>query len=151
MIAMLSLQLCGCESDIKPDKAEDGKYATQEPLTALEYSLYLNKQITVFTNQLTTRMTMIQNRTDSNIDNELHLAEQSLNTCRDVLDEVKVTNPSKTSEDDREAVILAMTATVDHMEQYTEDLKTGKDVSGFADDFQNDFNELTGLANLYYQ
>ena len=34
----------GCSTEIKPDSKEEGVYATQNPLSAVEYSIYMNKQ-----------------------------------------------------------------------------------------------------------
>lgn len=50
-----------------------------------------------------------------------------------------------------EAVMTAMETAIEHLKSYKSDLDEGKDISGYADEFQNDFNELTGLANLYNQ
>ena len=141
----------GCSTEIKPDTAEQGTYGTQNKNTALEYSIYMNKQITNFANQLTTRLTMINNHEDSQYENEIELTEQSIEIMEDILEQVTVTNPSVNGEDDRESVILAMETSVEHMKDYRTALENQTSVKGFADEFQNDFNALTGLANLYYQ
>ena len=57
---------------------------------------------------------------------------------QDTLDEVTVTKPAKTAEDDRETAIEAMQTAVDHMKQYVDALDDEKDVKAFADTFQND-------------
>lgn len=94
---------------------------------------------------------MAKNAENSSYENEKDLAEESLKVLQDTLDEVTVTKPAKTSEDDRETAIEAMQTAVDHMKQYVDALDDEKDVKAFADTFQNDFNALSGLANLYYQ
>lgn len=141
----------GCSTEIKPDSKEEGVYATQNPLSAVEYSIYMNKQITVFTNQLTTRMIMANNAQESTYENEADMADESVIIMEDALEEVVVTYPSDTSEDDREAAIMAMQTAVDHMVSYAEDVRNGEDTTKYINVFQNDFNALTGLANLYYQ
>lgn len=141
----------GCDTIIKPDSADQGTYATQTKTTALEYSIYMNKQITSFVNQLTTRMTMINNHQDSQYENEVELTEESIQIMEDILEQVTVTYPSETGEDDRESVILAMETAIEHMNNYKEALEKGESIKGYAEEFQNDFNALTGLANLYYQ
>ena len=55
---ILALTLCACMtgcSSIEPPDPSTGKYSTQYPQSVLEYSIYMNKQITVFTNQISTR------------------------------------------------------------------------------------------------
>ena len=46
---------------------------------------------------------------------------------------------------------MAMQTAVDHMVSYAEDVRNGEDTTKYINVFQNDFNALTGLANLYYQ
>ena len=149
MIAIIGIT--GCSTQIQPDSKSAGTYSTQTPMSSLEYSIYMNKQITVFTNQLSSRMIMAKNAENSSYENEKDLAEESLKVLQDTLDEVTVTKPAKTAEDDRETAIEAMQTAVDHMKQYVDALDDEKDVKAFADTFQNDFNALSGLANLYYQ
>lgn len=148
---LCSTLFIGCSTEIKPDSKDEGVYATQNPLSAVEYSIYMNKQITVFTNQLTTRMIMANNARESTYENEAVMADESVKIMEDTLEEVIVTYPSDTSEDDRETTITAMQTAVDHMTAYAEDVRSGKDTTKYIDAFQNDFNALTGLANLYYQ
>lgn len=151
MLTLTIISSSGCQTEIKPADPKDGKYATQTSMTSLEYALYMNKQITVFTNQLSTRMAVAANHKDVQSSNESYMTQQSIETLQDTLDEVTVTKPSKEKDDSREAVMIAMETAIEHLKSYKSDLDEGKDISGYADEFQNDFNELTGLANLYNQ
>lgn len=151
MLTLTIISSSGCQTEIKPADPKDGKYATQTSMTSLEYALYMNKQITVFTNQLSTRMAVAANHKDVQSSNESYMTQQSIETLQDTLDEVTVTKPSKGKDDSREAVMTAMETAIEHLKSYKSDLDEGKDISGYADEFQNDFNELTGLANLYNQ
>lgn len=151
MLTLTIISSSGCQTEIKPADPKDGKYATQTSMTSLEYALYMNKQITVFTNQLSTRMAVVANHKDVQSSNESYMTQQSIETLQDTLDEVTVTKPSKEKDDSREAVMTAMETAIEHLKSYKSDLDEGKDISGYADEFQNDFNELTGLANLYNQ
>lgn len=151
MLTLTIISSSGCQTEIKPADPKDGKYATQTSMTSLEYALYMNKQITVFTNQLSTRMTVAANHKDVQSSNESYMTQQSIETLQDTLDEVTVTKPSKEKDDSREAVMTAMETAIEHLKSYKSYLDEGKDISGYADEFQNDFNELTGLANLYNQ
>ena len=64
MLTLTIISSSGCQTEIKPADPKDGKYATQTSMTSLEYALYMNKQITVFTNQLSTRMAVAANHKD---------------------------------------------------------------------------------------
>ncbi len=145
------LGITGCSTEIKPDSKDAGTYSTQTPMSSLEYSLYMSKQITVFTNQLSSRMVIAKNWSTSTYENERDMAQESLEVMQDSLDEVIVTMPSTNAEDDRETTIEAMQTAVDHVQQYIDAIDSSKDVTAFADIFSNDFNALTGLANLYYE
>lgn len=144
------LLLCGCSID--PPDPDNGTYATQYPQSALEYSIYLNKQITVFTNQISTRLNQAVHSKDGNYENEADLAQQSVDIMQDTLDEVTATESSDYSEENRLSVIEAMQTAIDHMKDYTAAVKNGEsDLTDYTHSFENDFNALTGLASLYNQ
>ena len=89
------------------------------------------------------------NSTEAAYENDVALAEESRDIMQETLDEVIVTMPSNGKESDRETAITAMQTAIDHMEDYITKLRNGENVSDYADIFQNDFNSVTGLANLY--
>ena len=149
LACICAFSLCAC-SVVSPEKKETKTYKTQNANSALEYGIYMNKQITVFTNQLSTHMMLLQN-SDNTYENILPLAEESLNILQTTLDDVIVTFPSFDAEDDRETTIILMKTTVKNMEEYIATLKEGKSAKDFADKFQNDYFALTGMANLYYK
>lgn len=145
--AVLLTGCSGITGQITLDSPSDGKYATQYANSATEYYIYLSKQASVYTNQLTTYMIQIADgSTYELLDDAL---QQSIDTMQDVLDEVTVTVPSVNAEDDRDSMILAMQLAIEHMTGYRDTLERGGDVSGFKDDFQNDFNAITALAGAY--
>ena len=148
IILCLSVQAC---VNIQPDPPGKEGYSTENPTSYLDYSIYMGKQISAYANQLTTRMGAVKNSGTADRDQEISMAKESLLIMEDVLEEVEATMPAKTALDDREKTIEAMEAAVSHMSSYGECLEDGEDVSQYADDFQNDFNNLTGMANLYYQ
>ena len=151
LLCLIMIGTCGC-SEIKTDSPSAGEYATQNKISALEYGIYMNKQITVYINQISTRMGVCRNISKGyKTDNETALAEESVNIMQDILDEVTVTNPSVSSDDDRKMTITAMETALEHMKGYAKAVEDGKEVDGYIKDFENDFNQLTGLANLYYQ
>lgn len=154
LIVLTSLMLMAATacSDIKADSPADGKYATQNRESSLEYSLYMSKQIQVFINQITSRMGIAKSLSEGNtVDNEYTLANQSLTAMKEAYDELVTVYPSTGSDDERESVILAMGTAIEHMEGYVEAVKNNEDVSGYAEDFKNDFDQLTALSNFYNQ
>lgn len=147
-----SIFMTACSPErVTVDSPASGHYSAQAPATALEYSIYINKQVNVFLSHIMTRMQVSQNLASDGYELEIQSTESSLSTLQDVLDEVIVTMPSFDSEDQRDAVITAMQTTITHMEEYLELLKTGQDVSVCTDTFSNDFSTLSGYATLYTQ
>lgn len=90
MLTLTIISSSGCQTEIKPADPKDGKYATQTSMTSLEYALYMNKQITVFTNQLSTRMAVAANHKDVQSSNESYMTQQSIETLQDAYKPTKI-------------------------------------------------------------
>lgn len=152
---ILALTLCACMtgcSSIEPPDPSTGKYSTQYPQSVLEYSIYMNKQITVFTNQISTRLNQAAHSKDGIYENEADLATESVEIMQDAYDEVIATQPPKNYEDDRLATLEAMQTAIDHMQEYADAAANGEtDFSDYTHSFESDFNALTGMASLYYE
>ena len=107
---VICFSLCGC-AEVRPDSAESGKYATSNSESSLEYSIYMNKQIQVFINQITTRMGVAKNLSEGyDADNEYKLATESVKTMKETLDETTTVNPSTGADNNRESALTAMQA-----------------------------------------
>ena len=144
--------ITGCSSGykIKPASVNQTGYVTQNPMSSAEYSLFLNKETTVFTNALVTRMNSIKNITKENKKEELAMIKTNLSDMEAAANEVRVTMPSVGRDEDKEAMDTAMEAAIEHMKSYKNALKKNKNTSEYVQVFENDFNEITGLAQMYY-
>lgn len=143
--------MTGCD-EIKADSPAGETYATQNKVSALEYNIYMNKQIQIFINQISSRMGIARNISEgSQVDNEYSLALESAKVMQETYDETATVYPSNGSDDERESTLLAMSTAIAHMEAYAEDVNKGNSVDGYVKDFENDFNQLTSLANFYNQ
>lgn len=140
--------LCGCGS-VEPADAENGYYYAGEPSSALEYNLFLSKHLSIVSGQLTTRMVAIQNSSHSVSSTELSVAEENYQTLLEEINIIKATQPAKTYDSSRSSVLTTLDVVRQHYEDYINDLKAGKDIAKYAGIFQNDFNSVTGLYNLY--
>ena len=144
--------ITGCSSGykIKPASVNQTGYVTQNPMSSAEYSLFLNKETTVFTNALVTRMNSIKNITKENKKEELAMIKTNLSDMEAAANEVRVTMSSVGRDEDKEAMDTAMEAAIEHMKSYKNALKKNKNTSEYVQVFENDFNEITGLAQMYY-
>ena len=152
LIAVLSAcqDTTGKNFSVKPDSTKDGKYSTMMPMSSLEYSIYMQKQSTIFTNELMSRMNAAQLSTALN-DNktELKLVETGIQSMEAAKEEFTLAMPPEGRDDDRQTMMLAMDAAIKHMEEYEEKLKKGSDVTGYVKIFESDFNEISNLAIVY--
>lgn len=149
---MVVAMLPGCEAIGPNDPALMIGDNTQTSPSSIEYGIYVNKQITVYINQLVTHMNVMANVEDGLIyENEQIVAEESLKILQDIYDEVSLTKPPVDGEDDKDTLLVCMSTAIGHMEDYINALKSGGDISGYANDFQNDIYGLTNMANLYYE
>ena len=152
--AFLCLSLNACSGSwIDGPAALDtnGTYTTQTRLSAVEYALFMNRQINVYTNQLSTHMGLAYNSSNYTYDALLKTAEQSLQTMQETYDEVVVTFPAQGNDDERETVITQMATAMSHMEEYIRMIEDGEDISEFSTYFENDFLALTSTATMYNQ
>lgn len=152
IIACLVMAVGLTSCTVTPADPSTGKYATQYPQTTLEYSIYINKQITVFVNELSTRLNQAVHSTDGVYENETEATEQSIQLLQETLDNVTAMQPSVGKEDDRLSLITAMQTALDHMKEYKESVESGEtDLTNYSHIFETDINVLTGMASLYNQ
>lgn len=149
LLLLICCMFCMGGCTIQPDSPDDGQYSTQNRLSAIEYSIYMNKQVTVFINQLTTRIQSAHDSESFTYELEEEMTAESIEVLQDTLDEVIVTMPSTGKEDIRLSTISAMELSIDHLKDYKEKLSCGEDVSDYASILKSDVNSLTGLATLY--
>lgn len=88
---------------------------------------------------------------DFNVDNEITLAQNSLDILQETYDETATVYPSEGDDANRDATLVVMMTAISHLQSYINDLDKKSDVSGYFKDFENDFNSLTGQAGLYNQ
>jgi len=150
LFVVLLIVCSGCR-EIGPASYSDG-YATQNKTTSIEYRIYINKQITVFINQISTRMGICKNANEGYVDeNEKILAINSLRILNDTYNETCTVYPSNGADEDREMILNVMKTTITHMENYIECLENETTIEGYFKIFENDFIQLTGAASLYYE
>lgn len=150
LLVVLLIACTGCK-EIGPASPSDG-YATQNKTTSIEYRIYINKQITVFVNQISTRMGICKNANEGYFDeNEKILANDSLRILNDTYSETCTVYPPNGADEDREMVLNVMKTAITHMEDYIECLENGTSIEEYFKIFENDFIQLTGAASLYYE
>ena len=143
------LMSTGCGNEISP-VTDNGTYATQQRMTSMEYSIYMNKQMTVVAGHLLSRMTAIENaRSVTGGTDEVALAKESLKQVQSVLESIRTAYPSVGGENKRQAAIVAVSSAEHNISDYISDLEQGKDVSDYKKIFQTCYNEVTQCGDAY--
>lgn len=149
------LSSCSRTLDIKPDDKDDVEFATQTKDTVLEYNLLVNREITVFTNQLNTRMsilrTMKKDTSNTVLENERKNAAHAKELLEESLNSFSTARPPVEYEDERENTVRIMGEVIKHFDDYIKTLKDGGDYNKYNEIFEADFISITGEASLYNQ
>lgn len=95
-------------------------------------------------------MNAVRTITKENKKEELTMIKANLSDMQAAADEVRVTMPSTGRDKDKEAMDAAMKAAIKHMKNYQDALKKDRNTSNYVQVFESDFNEITGLAQMYY-
>jgi hypothetical protein len=131
------------------------KYQTEFPLTALEYTLSVNKEITLVLNLLETHMSNGRNVINGEypVTDERDNVRHDIVMVKDAVNSVNVTYPAKQYADDREDILRRMVNAQSSLEAYEKCLTEG-DMDGLGriiDVMKSDFTALKGLFNNHWE
>lgn len=151
--------LPGCNSNSNENYAkvqEDGtiKYNTDDEVDPMNYTIYVNKEITLMTNILSTHISNGDNVEKGKYlaTDELKTVESDLDLVQEAIDSVDTLHPPTDYEDDREAILTAMVTAQDSLERYRDALngegaQTIKECIGLM---EGDYATLTGKMQAVY-
>ena len=150
---LLSLIIVGCTGQIKSENT--GRYSTQYPLTALEYTIMTNKEIALVMNLLETHMSNGRNvvRSRYPIEDEIKNVEHSIIMVGEAIKSIDILYPARTYEDDRLEILRRMENALNSLENYKEALE-GRDadmIQGLIHVMQGDFTALKGMFNIMWE
>lgn len=130
-------------------------YATYYAMSAVEYNIFLNKQIGVMENILLTRMLMAENVMNGSypVQSEISNVEESISKAGGIKDEVTVTMPATGYETDRQNALDLIEEARVALVDYLDTLNNGgiKDIESHITQMQACYTALGGEANSYYQ
>lgn len=144
------LLLSGCDP-IGPDPVTESETATINAMTTLEYSVYVGKEINVFTNQIMSQLGLISDEEEQTYENLSESIKESISLMQEAYDELFMTTAPETNQTEKEAILKDMHLAMEHMEQYLEAVQSEREVSGIRDRLQNDFYALTSVSVTYTQ
>lgn len=146
------ITMTGC-TEIKNADPKDG-YATEFPMSAVEYNIFLNKEIGVIENILITRITAAQNLSMGGAVNlEISNVKEGIDKLTDIRDELTVTVPAVDQESDHETILQNTDEALAAMEAYLDALEDSNisNLDTVTDRMMNIYLSLSGEANSYYK
>ena len=146
----VALTACGPE-DIRPADPSAGTYATQDRMTALEYSVWMSKQVAAFSGDILARVIAIEGMRQNANPGEPAAARAALREMEGIRDSVMTAFPAKEKDADRLATLSAMNAAIDHVRSYVEDLESGRVELKHQAVLQADYNAVTAFGGVYAQ
>ena len=148
IITAASITLTGCYSVTLPREASAGQLLTTGRISAIEYSLYANKQIQVFVSAINSRQLAI---TAGKKDGEKETAAVAKREMEESLNEFRQVNTSLGMEDMKSDTVRCMEIAIEHMEGYIGSLENVESNLSYKDIFFGDILDLTAMAELYNQ
>ncbi|WP_368189048.1 hypothetical protein [Blautia sp. 1033sp1_1033st1_G9_1033SCRN_220408] len=150
---LIAYSVTGCEK-ITSSSPEDG-YNTDVAMSAVEYSIFLTKQISVIENVLTTRMAMAESiaaGTDE-CSKEIQRTEDAISKVSAAKDEIAVTMPAQSMDTDRQNILDITEDALNVLNTYLDNLKNSDATAAKESsiEMKNCIIALTGEANAYYQ
>lgn len=155
---LLFAMLSGCGSDpknyaqVQPDGTV--RYDTDDAVDPMNYTLYVNKEITLITNILATHT----GNGDNVIKGKYPAADESISVATDLdlvaeaIESVETMHPPTDYEDDREAILIAMLAAQDSLTNYKAALdgEADYDLRDCVELMEGDYVNLTGKMHATY-
>ena len=152
LVCISLLSFSGCK--IQSADPQEGFYS-EYAMSAVEYSIFLSKQISVVENVLSTRMLMANSvRTgEYSVPSEMSNTEEAISKAVAVRDELSVTRPAIGMETDQDNILELVKDSIEALQNYYDALdKKNKDrIIDAATEMKNCFLALSGEANTYYQ
>lgn len=152
-IIIAACSCSGCEK-IKSSSPEDG-YNTDVAMSAVEYSIFLSKQISVIENVLMTRMAMADSVADGTYEcsKEAQSTMEAISKVTAAKDELTVTMPAQSLDTDRQNILDLTEDALNALNTYLDNLNNNdmEGIKSSALEMKNCMVSLSGEANAYYQ
>jgi len=147
--------LTGCSATAEPERelTEDGIvfYDTNDSIDPLNYTLYVNKEISLVLNLLEAHMANGLYVLDGKFprQDEIDNATESLDLIAEAIASVESHNPPNEYEDDRDAILRRMVNIEDTLKSYKEALENNEDeyIESYVDVMSGDFASLKAVFN----
>ena len=155
LIIISSIVLAGCA---EPKQVKDGTvYTTEFPQSAMEYTIFIDKEIVTVTNELTTQILLSKFALQGTypIEDAIDSAKNSIDIIQDCIDTVDTMNPTNGYDETRVRVLKQFANCKADIEAYLELLEEGNltesNINSVKALMQADYLALTGEFNVQYK
>ena len=151
-ICIVLLSLFGCQNENVQSDDYNMKYAAG----AQQYCMFINKQINVAINQLSSNIDIANQVVHGSyiLEDAIETAEQSIKKIEAARKEVEKMMPPDRYIDERKHTVELMSNAENDLKTYIDKLKTGADcesIKTIMSVMQLDFSALTSEFNTYYE
>lgn len=149
--------MTACTSSSNYAKVDDNsvEYSTQTSLDPLNYTTYVNKEITLIMNILTTHIAVGDKIAKGSyiVADELTNLEADLDMVAEAVASVEVLNPPTDYEDDRESILRKMVNAQSSLQAYYDALDSDAtaNLQDYLDLMEVDYVALSGAFNLTWE
>lgn len=150
ILFLLSFILTGCEA-VRTDPVTDTGTATVNPVTTLEYSIFVEREVSVFTNQIISQMGLMRNPKTAEYEFLSESIEESIRLMSEAYDSVYMETALETDQKEKEILLGEMETCLRHMKEYQTAINENKDADDFRTVLQDDFYSLTAVTSTYTQ
>lgn len=135
------------------EKDPDSIYSAEFSYSPWEYATWLNKEIEVVTNELTTQMILAQSYINGSYpaSQAVASAESSLTIINEACAQVTTMRPPRDYTQNREETIRLMNNAANDIQAYINALNSGGNVSGCKDKMLADNTAITAQFNNNYK
>lgn len=156
LVMLLTCISIVCISGCKIQSADpQNGYYSDYAMSAVEYSIFISKQVSVVENVLSTRMSMASSvgSGDYSVPAEMDNTQEAISKVIAVRDELSVTRPAVGMETDMKNILSLVNDSIDVLQDYHDALnnKDKDEIKKTVTELKNCFIALSGEANTYYQ
>lgn len=150
--------LAACDTNQQSNVNNKTQYSTDVAYSASQYTMFLNKQITTVTNQLTTQMALadgVAHDSSYPIEDALSSVNSSIKILDETIDNVDTMFPPADYYEDRVNLLECMKNVKSTFETYRDELKKTpidtKKIEELIDIMEGDYMAITAISNIYWE
>lgn len=150
-----TMTACTSSNNYAKVDSDSAEYTTQNPVDPLNYTTYVNKEITLIMNILTTHIAVGDKIAKGSyiVADELTNLKADLDMVAEAVESVETLNPPTDYEDDRDSILRKMVNAQSSLQAYYDALDSGAtlNLEDYLDLMEADYVALSSAFNLVWE